>query len=49
VPGGRVELRPVSTGKISDAFGLLKRPDQPALTIEEMNEVTARAWAGERR
>ncbi len=46
-PGGGVELRPAPTGKISDAFGILKRPGQRAITIEEMNEVIAKGWAGE--
>jgi hypothetical protein len=36
------------TGKISDAFGTLKRPGQRRISIEEMNEVIAKAWAGKR-
>jgi bifunctional DNA-binding transcriptional regulator/antitoxin component of YhaV-PrlF toxin-antitoxin module len=47
-PGGGVGLRPAPTGKISDAFGLLKRPGQKAVRIEEINDVIERAWAGER-
>lgn len=39
---------PVRTGRMSDAFGMLKRPGQPTLSIEEMNEAIARGWAGER-
>ncbi len=47
-PGGTVALRPAPTGKISDAFGLLKRPGQRAVSIEEINEAIEKAWAGER-
>jgi AbrB family looped-hinge helix DNA binding protein len=49
LPGGRIEVkaaRPV--GKISDAFGFLKRKGGPSLSIEEMNKITARGWADKR-
>jgi bifunctional DNA-binding transcriptional regulator/antitoxin component of YhaV-PrlF toxin-antitoxin module len=49
LPDGRIEVkaaRPI--GKISDAFGFLKREDGPRLSIEEMNEFAARGWAGKR-
>jgi len=49
LPNGRVEVtaaRP--TGKISDAFGFLKRKGGPSLSIEEMNRIAARSWAGKR-
>jgi len=50
LPDGGVVLRPVrrKTGRIADLFGMLKRPGQPTLTIEEMNEVIADSWAGKR-
>ncbi len=46
-PGARVELsaQSVKTGKISDAFGFLKRDGQVALTIEELNDAIAEAGA----
>jgi hypothetical protein len=37
------------TGRISDVFDSLKRENGPRLSIEEINEVTARGWAGRRR
>jgi bifunctional DNA-binding transcriptional regulator/antitoxin component of YhaV-PrlF toxin-antitoxin module len=49
LPCGRVEVSaPKRTGKISDLSGVLKRPNQPTLTIEEMNEIIADSWAGGR-
>jgi len=47
-PDGALVLKPVRrTGKISDVFGMLKREGQPVLTIEEMNDIIERGWAGE--
>jgi AbrB family looped-hinge helix DNA binding protein len=49
LPNGRIEVsaaRP--TGRISDVFGFLKRDGGPTLSIEEMNEIAAKAWAGKR-
>jgi len=49
LPDGRLEVRAARpTGKISDVFDMLKRPDGPALSIDEMNEIIAQGWAGER-
>jgi AbrB family looped-hinge helix DNA binding protein len=49
LPDGRIEVKAVrSTGKISDVFDILKREDGPSLSIEEMNEIAARGWAGRR-
>jgi antitoxin PrlF len=47
LPGGRIEIRAARrTGKISDAFGMLKREGQRTFTIDEINEAAARGWAG---
>jgi bifunctional DNA-binding transcriptional regulator/antitoxin component of YhaV-PrlF toxin-antitoxin module len=49
LPDGRIEVkaaRPV--GKISDVFDLLKRENGLSLSIDEMNEIAARGWAGRR-
>jgi AbrB family looped-hinge helix DNA binding protein len=49
LPDGRIEVKAARpTGKISDAFGFLKRKDGPSLSIEEMNKIAARGWAGKR-
>lgn len=49
LPDGRIELRSARpTGQISDVFGLLKREQGPSLSIEEINEIAAQGWAGER-
>ena len=49
LPGGRIVVKAARpTGHISDVFGLLKRQDGPSLTIEEINEIAADAWAGRR-
>jgi AbrB family looped-hinge helix DNA binding protein len=49
VPDGRIEVKAVrSMGKISDAFGFVKKKDGPSLSIEEMNKIGSRGWAGKR-
>ena len=46
---GGIEMRAArGQGKISDAFGMLKRDGGPSLSIEEMNEIVAECWAGTR-
>jgi len=50
LPDGRIGMKAARpTGKISDAFGSLKakRKGRP-LSIEEMNKIIARGWAGKR-
>ncbi|CAN2533250.1 hypothetical+protein [Methylocapsa aurea] len=49
LPDGRVEIRAARPcGKMADVFDLLKRENAPSLSIEEMNEIAARGWAGKR-
>jgi AbrB family looped-hinge helix DNA binding protein len=49
LPDGRIEVRAVRpAGRISDVFNFLKREGGPSLSIEEMNKVAARGWAGRR-
>lgn len=48
IAGGRIEVRAARpTGKISDVYGLLKRPGQRRVSIAEMNRIAAKGWAGE--
>jgi AbrB family looped-hinge helix DNA binding protein len=49
LPGGRIEVKAARpSGKISDAFGFLKKKGGPSLSIEEMKMIAARGWAGKR-
>ncbi len=49
LPDGRIELRAARpAGRISDVFGLLKRPRRRSLSIENMNRLAARGRAGRR-
>jgi len=48
LPDGRIEIkREQRTGKISDVFGLLKREGQRPISIEEMNDIIEKGWAGQ--
>jgi AbrB family looped-hinge helix DNA binding protein len=47
-PDGRVEMKAErKTGKISDIFGMLKCEEGKGLTIEEINQIIEKGWAGE--
>jgi bifunctional DNA-binding transcriptional regulator/antitoxin component of YhaV-PrlF toxin-antitoxin module len=49
LPDGRIAMKAARpTGKISDVFNLLKRKRGPSLSIDEINEVARRGWAGRR-
>jgi len=50
LPDGAIEVRAARpTGKISDAFGLLKhRGKKRHLSIEEIRRIAAEGWAGKR-
>ena len=46
---GRTEMNAARAGgRVSDVFGMLKRDGAPALSIQEMNDIIAKGWAGER-
>ncbi|MFZ1108048.1 MAG: AbrB/MazE/SpoVT family DNA-binding domain-containing protein [Rhodomicrobium sp.] len=48
LPGGRIGIRAERpAGKIADVFNALKKSGGSCLSIEEMNEIAARGWAGE--
>ena len=47
LPDGRIEVRAARpTGNISQLFDFLKREDGPSLSIDEMNKIAAKGWAG---
>lgn len=49
LPDGRIIVRAAEqTGTVLDFIGCLSRQDKPPLTIDEVNEITAQGWAGER-
>ncbi|HKV00010.1 MAG TPA: AbrB/MazE/SpoVT family DNA-binding domain-containing protein [Vineibacter sp.] len=49
LPDGRIEVKAArATGKIADVFGFLKRERGPSLSIEQINRIAARGWAGKR-
>jgi len=48
LPDGRIELRAAKrTGSIEDFIGCAYRPETKPLTIQEIKELTEKAWAGE--
>jgi bifunctional DNA-binding transcriptional regulator/antitoxin component of YhaV-PrlF toxin-antitoxin module len=50
LPDGRGMLRAAqSSGKIQDFFGVFAGKTKKVATIEEMNEASARGWAGKIR
>ncbi len=49
LPDGRIDIKAARpSGKISDIFNFLKRKDRPSLSIEEINDIAARGWAGKK-
>lgn len=48
LPDGRLEIRAAPKGDISAFFDLLENRHDIHLTIDEINEIIARGWAGER-
>jgi AbrB family looped-hinge helix DNA binding protein len=49
LPDGRIEVRAARpAGRIADVFNFLQRKNGPSLSIEDINRVAARGWAGKR-
>jgi hypothetical protein len=48
LPDGRLEVRAVPTGKISDVFGMLKRANRRPISIEQVNANITSSWAGKK-
>ena len=49
LPDGRIDVKAAGPGgRIADVFNMLKRDGAPSLSIEQMNQIAAKAWAGER-
>jgi bifunctional DNA-binding transcriptional regulator/antitoxin component of YhaV-PrlF toxin-antitoxin module len=49
LPDGRIEMKAERpAGKISDVFNFLKRKKGPSLSIEEIDKIAKRGWAGKR-
>lgn len=48
-PDGTLRVAPAAKpgARLEDLYGALHHPDNPVLTIDEMNEVIAKSWAGE--
>ncbi|QMW22924.1 AbrB/MazE/SpoVT family DNA-binding domain-containing protein [Sandaracinobacteroides saxicola] len=46
---GRLEIRaqPERKGSFRDLYGILYDPNRPAMTLEEMDEIIRKGWAGE--
>jgi AbrB family looped-hinge helix DNA binding protein len=49
LPDGRIEMKAVRpAGKISDVFNVFKRGNRRPLSIEQINAIARRGWAGKR-
>jgi len=48
LPDGRVQIRVVPSGKISDVFGMLKGKTRRSLSLDEIKRDARRSWSGKR-
>jgi hypothetical protein len=49
LPDGRIEVKAAAPkgGDISDLFGIAKRPGQPTVSLEDIDDAIRKGWAGE--
>jgi bifunctional DNA-binding transcriptional regulator/antitoxin component of YhaV-PrlF toxin-antitoxin module len=49
LPSGTIEVRAAKgSGRISDAFGILKHRGKRKLSVKEIGRIAAEGWAGKR-
>jgi len=48
LPGGRAEVQAAARGRIEEFIGILARPGDTPVSIENMGQVAASGWAGKR-
>ena len=48
LPGGRAEVQAAARGRIEEFIGILARPGDTPVSIEDMGQIAASGWAGKR-
>ena len=47
LPDGRLEVRSAADLSLQSLFGILKRPGQKPVSLEEINDTIEKGWAGQ--